>query len=212
MARRNPRFHESVFINCPFERPYWPIFEAMVFCIIQCRFVPRCALEEIDSGQFRLQKIQQIIKSSRYAIHDLSRIEISPIGFPRFNMPFELGLDLGCRVYGNARLRTKRCLVLEAEPYRYQAFLSDIAGQDIQCHHNSPDEAITVVRNWLRTSSGQRDLPGPALIKRRFLEFSNALPEYCDGSGLDSQDLQFVDYVDLAQVWLAVGNPPPRAG
>jgi hypothetical protein len=206
MARYHPRFNESVFINCPFERAYWPIFEAIVFCIIHCRFIPRSALEEIDSGQFRLQKIQQIIKSSRYAIHDLSRVELSPSGFPRFNMPFELGLDLGCRAFGNGNLRTKRCLILEAEPYRYQAFLSDIAGQDIQRHHNSPEEVIGLVRNWLRTVARQQHLPGPALIKRQFLEYSTALPEYCDRSGLDRQDLQFVDYVTLAQEWLAAGN------
>jgi hypothetical protein len=95
MTRRRPLFSESVFINCPFDRPYWPIFEAIVFCIIHCRFVRRSALDELDSGQLRLEKIQQIIRNSKYGIHDLSRIELSAeSALSRFNMPFELGLDL----------------------------------------------------------------------------------------------------------------------
>lgn len=139
-----PRFSDSVFINCPFDTEYWPIFEGIVFCIIRCGFVPRCALEEADSGQVRLDTIQRIIRDSQYSIHDLSRIELSvESALPRFNMPFELGLDLGCRLYGTGKLKRKKCLILDAQPYRYQAFLSDIAGQDIQYHHNSPDRAIT---------------------------------------------------------------------
>ncbi len=53
---------------------------------------------------------------------------------PRFNMPFELGLDLGCRDFGSLDLATKQCLILEREPYRYQLVLSDIAGNDVQAH------------------------------------------------------------------------------
>jgi len=72
-AQGMPRFIDSVFINCPFDREYWPIFEGIVFCIIRCGFVPRCALEEADSGQVRLEMIQRIIRNCQYTIHDLSR-------------------------------------------------------------------------------------------------------------------------------------------
>jgi hypothetical protein len=209
MARLRPYFSESVFINCPFDQPYWPIFEGIVFCIIHCGFVPRSALEEPGSGQLRLEKIRQLIRQSQYAIHDLSRVEISTeSALPRFNMPFELGLDLGCQAYGRGHLRTKKCLILEAEPHRYQAAISDIAGLDIKCHHNSPDEAITVVRNWLRGASRQSNLPGPSAIRGQFFAFTTALPESCDSLGLDRHDLQFVEYMALAQEWLAVGNSP----
>ena len=94
-----PRFSDSVFINCPFDKQYWPTFEGIVFCVIRCGFVPRCALEEADSGQVRLEMLQRIIRDSQYTIHDLSRIELSvESALPRFNMPFELGMDLGCRL------------------------------------------------------------------------------------------------------------------
>ena len=95
---RSPRFGDSVFINCPFDEAYWPIFEAVVFCIVDCGFVPRSGLEFTDSGTVRIHHLRDLIRSCKYAIHDLSRVEVSTSSLlPRFNMPFELGLDLGAR-------------------------------------------------------------------------------------------------------------------
>jgi hypothetical protein len=65
-------------------------------------------------------------------------------------MPLELGLDLGCRRYGKPHHQEKVILVLDVERYRYQRFLSDIAGQDIAAHRNNVETTITAVRNWLR--------------------------------------------------------------
>lgn len=47
-------------------------------------------------------------------------------------MPFELGIDFGCRTYGRPRQRCKRTLVLEAKPHRYKASISDLAGADMK--------------------------------------------------------------------------------
>jgi len=47
MAARRDRYRQSVFINCPFDNQYWPLFEALVFTVIACEFEPRCALEEL---------------------------------------------------------------------------------------------------------------------------------------------------------------------
>lgn len=207
-AKPNPRFADSVFINCPIDLDYWPIFEAIVFCVIDCGFVPRSALEEVDSGQVRLLKIQRLIRSSRYAVHDLSRIEVTASNpLPRFNMPFEFGLDLGCRLYGTRKMRKKKCLVLEAQRYRYQAVLSDISGQDIRCHNNSPSDAIAVVRDWLRTASGRKTIPGAAHIQGRFASFTSALPSLADRTGSNRRDIQFVEYVTLAEEWLRTPVP-----
>ena len=71
-----------------------------------------------------------LIEVCRFGVHDISRIERDAVNdLPRFNMPFELGLFLGARRFGKGDQRRKLCLVLEAERYRYQKFLSDIAGQ-----------------------------------------------------------------------------------
>lgn len=203
MARRAPRFADCVFINCPFDERYWPLFEASVFCLLDCGFTPRCALEDSDSGRVRLAKICGLVRGSRYGIHDISRIELSDgVALPRFNMPFELGLDLGSRTYGAPKLHRKKLLVLDSVQYRYQASISDIAGQDIRAHANSPDQAIAVVRHWLVTASTRSKTPPASTIKRHFLEFTAALPVLCDKTGVDRDDLQFVEYVALAEAWL----------
>jgi hypothetical protein len=54
-------------------------------------------LERLDSGRPRIDKIISLIKESKYAIHDLSRLKAREAGeYYRLNMPFELGLDVGC--------------------------------------------------------------------------------------------------------------------
>jgi len=72
----------SVFLNCPFDRAYQPVFRAIVFAIHDCGLRARCALEESDSGDLRLRKIVRLLKTCRYSIHDLSRVH------GRLNMPF----------------------------------------------------------------------------------------------------------------------------
>ena len=49
-----PAFERSVFINCPFDRAYAPLFEAMVFAVIACGCRPVSALAELDSGTVRI--------------------------------------------------------------------------------------------------------------------------------------------------------------
>ncbi len=60
-----PSYDDSVFINCPFDGEYLPLFHAIVFAVHDCGFIARCALEVDDSGQVRIQKIEQIIADCR---------------------------------------------------------------------------------------------------------------------------------------------------
>jgi len=118
----------DVFINCPFSVDYKDKFEAIVFTVVRSGFTARCARESDDGGEVRYAKIARIIKDCRYGIHDISKTEPDPLsGLPRFNMPFELGLFLGAKTFGAAAGRAKKALILDRDPFRYQAFLSDIA-------------------------------------------------------------------------------------
>ena len=113
-----------VFINCPFDKQYWPLFYAVVFSIHACGFVARCTLESQDSSQARLEKIYNIIAECRYGIHDISRTELdSHNNLPRFNMPLELGIFLGAKRYGTAKDRKKNCLIVDKCQHRYQKFI-----------------------------------------------------------------------------------------
>lgn len=93
-------FDKNIFVNCPFDKDFLPLLKPLLFTIMYCGFNPRIALERLDSGEVRLVKIKELIDSSRYSIHDLSRIKSKGSGeYFRLNMPFEIGLDLGCRLY-----------------------------------------------------------------------------------------------------------------
>ena len=90
---KSPHYNDNVFLNCPFDSAYKRLFDAMVFAVHDCGFIPRCALEEEDASQVRIDKIYNIIADCRYGIHDISRTELDQTsGFPRFNMPLELGV------------------------------------------------------------------------------------------------------------------------
>jgi len=142
------RYNKNVFINCPFDPAYKPLFDAIVFAVCDCGFVARCALEEDDGSQIRVQKIYDIISKCRLGIHDLSRVGLDRGSrLPRFNLPLELGAFLGAKYFGGSEQRTKTCLILDTEKYRYQRFISDIAGQDIRAHGNDPRGIIPIVRN-----------------------------------------------------------------
>src|SRR5882762_23909 len=129
----------SVFINCPFDKQYQPIFDAIVFCVVACGFEPRCTLELTDAGEVRIENIYRLIAQCNHSIHDISRTEVEgqPYRLPRFNMPLELGIFLGAKRFGGRSSR-KRCLIMDRAPYRYKRFISDIGGQEIKAHYTRP--------------------------------------------------------------------------
>ncbi|MBF4366283.1 hypothetical protein, partial [Vibrio anguillarum] len=103
-------YEKSVFINCPFEPQYEPIFDAILFTIYKCGYKPRCALEHDDAGQSRIDKINDIIFDCKYGFHDISKTELDlHNNLPRFNMPLELGLFLGCKRFASGRSKEKIC-------------------------------------------------------------------------------------------------------
>src|SRR5688572_25760997 len=97
-----PRYEESVFLNVPFDGGYTSLLRALVFTVYDCGFVARCALEEEDASEIRIQKIYGLISGSKYSIHDISRTTLDPRWrLPRFNMPLELGVVLGAKRFGS---------------------------------------------------------------------------------------------------------------
>lgn len=190
-----PLYDRSVFINCPFDAMYWPILEAITFTVVECGFVPRCSLDTDDGSQVRIQKINSLIGSCRLAIHDISRTESDgdpPL--PRFNMPLELGIFIGAKEFGNRAQKRKAAVIMDAEPYRYQRFVSDIAGQDIRAHAGEVPGAITHVRNFLLSySPPSQALPGPERIAERYADFQEELPELCSVLHMNPAKLTFLD-------------------
>jgi len=201
----------DIFINCPFDDDYRSLFQALVFVIADCGFRARCALEILDSGETRCEKLRRLIRESPYGIHDISRTETDAhSGLPRFNMPFELGLDVGCKFFGGqSRERSKRILVLAKERYEYQKYLSDIAGQDIQAQNGNAENLIDVVRSWLQHDGGGGKLPGAAVIKKRYAQFHDDLPYILAEIHLGDEDLKnFPDFHNCVSEWLKFNESP----
>jgi hypothetical protein len=197
-------FARDVFINCPFDPAYKVMFRAIVFAITRSGFRARCALEVDDASQNRWASISDIVDQCRYGVHDISRTE--PDGdppLPRFNMPLELGLFLGAKRFGGAVQKRKRCLVMDTERYRYQRFISDLAGQDIHAHGNDPATCIEAVATWLRVQSRSKTVPGGRAMAREFERFEAQLPGLCLGLQLDVDEMTFRDLTSLASEYIA---------
>lgn len=193
---------DDVFINCPFDPDFAPTFRALIFTIFACGFRPRSARELDDGGQTRIDKLYDLIESCRYGIHDLSRTELDDDNrLPRFNMPLELGIFLGAKRYGNEAQREKRAVILDIEQYRYQKFISDLAGMDVHEHGGRPEAAVKETRDWLANVS-RRQLPSAAKTVRLYNEFEVELPELAAVLEFDPKKIPYVDFERMVVGWL----------
>jgi hypothetical protein len=199
-------YDRHVFINCAFDAEFRDIFWAIVYAVHDCGFIARCALETGNKDGVRIEKIVKIIEQCRYGIHDLSRIEItedSPL--PRFNMPYELGIFMGCKHYGEAHHKKKDFLVVDSEPHRYKRMISDLAGYDFPAHHNDPLTVIANVRDWF-SETAAKILPGAIYYQERYENFMSVFPDLCKSMKINVNDLSFKDYYALVSVWIQAQN------
>jgi hypothetical protein len=117
-------------------------------------------------------------------------------------MPLELGLFLGSKEFGNKEQQTKICMVVDCDPWRYRATISDLAGQDIYCHHGRPQAAIAEIFKWLTTISPRTNIPGGTVVGKRFNLFQKQLPKICQDMKKTPKDIVFVDYARIIGEWL----------
>jgi hypothetical protein len=197
----------DVFINCPFSADYQEFYEAIIYAVVRSGFEPRCSRESDDGSEVRIDKICRIIAESRYSVHDISKTEPDPTShLPRFNMPLELGLFLGARKFGGRRHSQKKALIFDREERRYQAFLSDIAGQDIHSHGADVTRLIEQTASWFRDEARDPDVPGGRAIASEFHRFRADLPRIADSKRLEPGELTFKDLVAIAAVWISEDN------
>ncbi len=205
-----PPFERSVFVNCPFDDEFAPILQAIAFCITDLGFYPRLAPENADNAANRLDRILELVRGSKYGIHDLSRCKSTAIDeFARLNMPFELGIDYGCRKFGAGHLTDKAILILEDTQYDYQKGLSDISGWDIHPHGGDYIKAVRAVRNWL-VRQAEAPKVGPALILNRYADFQQWYWERELTSGASEDDIKAyptVQMVEAMREWVDTGRP-----
>ena len=174
-----------------------------MFAVRACGFRARCALEADDAGETRLDKIYRIIADARFGIHDLSRTELDEVtSLPRFNMPFELGLFLGSKRFGDDDQKSKRCIVFDTEPYRCQKFISDLSGVDVMAHGGDPRQMVECTRNFLVTTSRRKSIPATKRLLDSYDRFTVGLGDIAHNAELDEAKLVFPDYERLVVEWI----------
>jgi hypothetical protein len=197
-------FESNVFINCPFDNDYKLLLRPLLFTVLYLGYKPRLSQTQ-SSSDIRINQIKSFIRDSKFGIHDLSRCKPLKVGdLPRFNMPYELGLDIGCLEFGSRKLKTKKILILETERFHYQKVLSDIAGQDIENHDDDPRTLIRKVRNWFDSQRVRKSYPSPTEIWIAFNQFSADMNDELLGkySQIDIDDMQVVEYLSFANDWI----------
>ena len=155
----------SVFINCPFDHEYQPIFDAIVFSTVSCGFLPRSAIESGTTSLSRIDRITRAMLSSRYSIHDLSRCRgEGDLNLARFNMPLELGMAMAQKFRDNRTDEEHDWLLLVPEGHLYTKFISDIAGYDPKGYDLSKESMVPAVMSWLATRPDAVRTPTPKAV------------------------------------------------
>jgi len=131
-ARPPERSNNAVFLNIPYDDKFSRLYLAYIAGLIHLGLDP-CATFEIPGGRNRLDKILELIRSCRYSIHDLSRVQLdrTPPATPRFNMPSELGLAVASAQADSA---LDGLFVFETVYRRASKSLSDLSGIDPNNH------------------------------------------------------------------------------
>lgn len=197
-------FEQNVFVNCPFDNDFKPLLRALVFELIYLGFTPKLS-QTLSSSAIRVDQIKNLIKICKFGIHDLSRSKAMAVGeLPRFNMPYELGLDIGALEYGSRKLKTKRILILETERFHYQKVISDIAGQDIENHNDDPKTLITKVRNWFSVNFPEETIVGQSVIWIAYNQFIDDLNTNLSATYTEDEieEMPIGDFIKFANDWI----------
>lgn len=206
----NPNFGRNVFINCPLDPDFAPLLEAMLFSIVYFGYRPRLATGRLENGESRLEKIIDLVSSSRFSIHDLSRCRAVNAGdHQRMNMPFELGVDYGIRRCGGEQAASKRFLIFEGVQYELKRALSDLAGQDVEFHKSDFETVIKKVRDFFRVEANVQ-APGPAKLISDYATFQGWMLEKKISEGHSEKDalkLPTQERLDEMIAWIEKGKP-----
>jgi hypothetical protein len=116
-------------------------------------------------------------------------------------MPYELGIFMGCKTFGENHHKKKDFLVLDRENHRYKRLISDLAGYDFPPHENNPSIIISVIRDWLEETASKK-LQGALYYQERYQKFVDVLPALCEQSHTTPELLNFKAYYALVTQWI----------
>ena len=189
---------DYIFFNCPFDELYFSKLRAGLFAVIYLGKIPLIA-ETKDSSKNRLEQITSLMEQAKYSIHDLSRVKCRN---PRFNIPFELGIDFGLK--RSAEHKDKQILVLEGKQYSLKSIISDIAGNDTKYHNNRTAEMIKCIRDWFFSAIAKTDISYTEIWKD-YNEFSIQFSKKLANKGIQAllkDTIPISELIDNMKKWI----------
>lgn len=175
---------DNVFINCPYDEQYLDFFK---FAIYFCCFLglnPVFASES-ESSDKRMTNILDGIKGSKYSIHDISRNEMGKA--PRFNMPFELGIDYCYKEFVD---NNKKMLVMSKVDYDADKTLSDSKCLEVKYHNDSFNKYVETIRDFFVGTLGLANCPSVnKIIDTYKTSFDEWLSSNCKCVGFENSKL-----------------------
>jgi hypothetical protein len=117
-------------------------------------------------------------------------------------MPLELGIFLGAKRFGGEDQKAKHGLIFDIDKYRFQKFISDLAGVDIHDHGGEPRKVVVKTRNWLANVSKRKTIPSQKDLLTSYDKFSKSLPKIAKVAGFEVDELAFADFERLLVSWL----------
>lgn len=187
----------AVFLNIPYDEEFRNLYIAYIVGLYHLGLVPHIA-SEIPGGERRLDRIFNLIKSCRYSIHDLSRVEVSVVAAatPRFNMPLELGMTI---TWANLKPKQHTWSVWETQPYRLQRSTSDLNGTDPYVHNGTPEGVLRELSNAFRRDNS----PSVQKMIRNYRSVEGSFPVilHKNGSTNPYDRGVFMDLCYLSSLW-----------
>ena len=168
----------SVFLNIPYDKPFEKLYLAYIVGLVELGLTPRVTLG-ITHGTARIDRIFELLKSCRYSVHDLSRVEMDrrlpPT--PQFNMPFELGLAFA---WSRLTPANHDFFAFESINRRAQKSLSDLSGTDFNIHDNEPKGIMRELRNAFERRQNRPTVPN---MMKSYNALIRSLPELRKAAG-----------------------------
>lgn len=167
-----------VFINCPFDEGYEPLFDALVFVAVAFNFAPTTSYADGDPGVARIERLRRLLRDAPYSLHDLSRCTgEGEMNTARMNMPLELGMAIMRQHLGEAvpELTPHHWAAFVPEGHLADAFISDLAGFDL-LEYGGDDDVAGLIAQAASFFATKSPVPlSPALIRPRYEDFRGAL-------------------------------------
>jgi hypothetical protein len=177
----------------------------MVFTILFLELIPLHSVST-SSDQVRVKRIMDLIEKARFSIHDLSRNQFTKMGeYARFNLPFELGLAVGCKRYGGRKFMHNKILILDKELNAYDRYIGDLSGQDIEAHANDAETIIKVVRDWMARIYPKWRIPLSKEIWKSYSQFMEHLESKLSLQLYPSllTEIQMNDFIGFVEDWIS---------